>query len=349
MDASDNRHSRVFVSYSRSDRQRVIGIVSILEALHHDVFFDERSIVSGERWESKLLDSLRDSDVLVVFWTRHAARSKWVEKEYELFGREYPDRPIVPVLGDPTPLCLALANRQATDFCPLINELLVLTRELQEKGISKSQIRKAIAARLADEGLALPSDKLNKIFGMCGVVGVAAWIPHIMLRAQDAMVGQAKDLPKAYFYTAAGAATASLFVCGYVSPVEDTELMIENRELREALAQVPKTTQVPVGLNQNGTDACNEHGLICVSLARAEVADVDRIFYGYSTPTCVSKVVRQPDCQDRFDTDYAMSNVVIRRSPSSTSDADLSGESSFCLDGIDGKQGIYLSANCVDP
>jgi len=63
---------RVFISYSQADRQRVTGLATLLEALEHDVFIDYRSIRSGTRWEEKLEEALQATDVLLVFWTRHA-------------------------------------------------------------------------------------------------------------------------------------------------------------------------------------------------------------------------------------------------------------------------------------
>ena len=71
---SSSSGQHVFVSYSRADRQRVVGVATLLEALGHRVFMDERSILAGERWKARLMDEVRRSDVLVVFWTRNAAR-----------------------------------------------------------------------------------------------------------------------------------------------------------------------------------------------------------------------------------------------------------------------------------
>ena len=157
---------RVFLSYSRADRQRVIGLADLLEGLGHEVFLDERSLFSGERWKKRLMDALLESHALVVFWTRHAARSRWVETEYRTFARERPERPILPVVGDATPLSAPLAECQSTDFCPLLNEVLALTRDLESRGISKSAIRKAVVKRLEEEGIELPPGKLKRIYGL---------------------------------------------------------------------------------------------------------------------------------------------------------------------------------------
>ena len=76
----------------------------MLEALDHQVFMDKRSIRAGRGWREELEKELHAADVLVVFWTRQAAQSKWVHREYVDFDTRFPDRPLVPILGDATPL-----------------------------------------------------------------------------------------------------------------------------------------------------------------------------------------------------------------------------------------------------
>src|SRR4051812_44386384 len=73
----------VFVSYSRADKPRVEGLADLLRGLGLSVFLDQRSIVAGERWRDSLDRALSSCDALVVVWSRQAARSEWVRKEYE--------------------------------------------------------------------------------------------------------------------------------------------------------------------------------------------------------------------------------------------------------------------------
>jgi hypothetical protein len=97
-------HPRVFISYGHADRHRVVGLASLLEAMGHDVFIDYRKILPGMRWRDALEKALQDADVLLVFWTQQAAQSDWVRQEYESFDTRFPDRPLVPILGDTTRL-----------------------------------------------------------------------------------------------------------------------------------------------------------------------------------------------------------------------------------------------------
>ena len=139
---------RVFISYSRADRQRVTGLFELLQALDHRVFMDERSIRAGRRWRPELEKELHAADVLVVFWTRHARDSKWVRREYVDFDTRFPERPIVPIRGDKSELTHRLAVHQHTDFCPIINELLDMVRDLEDKKISTIRVSAQVDYRL---------------------------------------------------------------------------------------------------------------------------------------------------------------------------------------------------------
>lgn len=188
---------RIFISYSRADRQRVAGLASLLEALEHDVFMDQRSIRPGKRWKEKLEEALQAADVLLVFWTRHAARSDWVRWEYESFETQFPGRLLVPVLGDTTLLTERLQARQHSDFCPLINELLATVRDLQEKGVGKREIRAAVLKRLEEEGIELPSDKRNRLFGLFGILGLTMALLHFLHLGRDLLADKTSALPAA--------------------------------------------------------------------------------------------------------------------------------------------------------
>jgi len=333
------RAQRVFMSYSRADRQRVAGLVSLLEALEHDIFMDQRSILPGKRWKEKLEEELHAADVLLVFWTRHAARSDWVRREYESFDTQFPNRPLVPVLGDTTPLPERLKARQHSDFVPMINELLATVRDLEEKGVGKRKIRAAILKRLQEEGIELSRDKRNRLFGLFGIVGLTTAPLHFLRRGRDLLADTALTLPTAYYYTAGAAAAAGFITChalpGGVTP---------------AGILAPDLFPVAVTADQSGNDACDSRGMICVSMSRSSVFDVNKNFFGYSTPTCSAKVTRVPSCQRDFKTDFALKGVVLRRSPKAAKGVrEFSGLDYFCLSSDKGKQGLYEFANCVKP
>ena len=72
----------------------------------------------------------------------------WVRNEYEYFLAQYPNRPLVPIVGDETPLAEPLKERQAMTFVPIINELLELKRSMEAEGWKKGEIQAAILKRL---------------------------------------------------------------------------------------------------------------------------------------------------------------------------------------------------------
>lgn len=146
---------RIFISYSSIDRIRTNGLALLLEAMGHQIFHDHRTIKPGRRWKAALQDGLDDADAVMVFWTKHAARSDWVRKEYEYFAAQYPDRLLIPVVGDETPLTELLKTRQQADFVPVVNEVLDMKRRMKKEGAGTDQIEQAVRERLGGEGVEL--------------------------------------------------------------------------------------------------------------------------------------------------------------------------------------------------
>ncbi|MDH3671174.1 MAG: toll/interleukin-1 receptor domain-containing protein [Gammaproteobacteria bacterium] len=173
--ASQDMPRRIFVSYSGSDRTRVTGLGLLIEALGHQVFLDHKTIKPGAVWKAELQAGLVHADVLVVFWTKRAADSDWVRKEYEYFHVHFPDRLLVPVLGDETPLSELLKARQHSDFAPLINELLELKRRLTRDGVDAKGVQQAILKRLAEAGIELDEAGRKKLFGFVGVGAISGF------------------------------------------------------------------------------------------------------------------------------------------------------------------------------
>jgi hypothetical protein len=292
-----------------------------------------------------------------VFWTRHAAQSKWVRREYESFDTQFPARPLVPILGDTTSLPERLRERQYSDlfnlidlsFVPLLNELFAMVRRLANAGVGKPEIRAAILQRLREEGIELPRDKRNRLFRLFGIpslVMVLLYVPHrwfnrlvdFLERKRDRVVDQFAAVPAAYYYSAGAALTAGFIVCNVVPKDRPFDWR-------------PNLIEVDVHLDQSGNDACDSKGMICVSMSRAPLYDVNRKFFGYSTPTCTATVIREPSCLQPFQTNYAVKGVILRRSPEADEGAQdpSPGTDFFCLEVEQGKEGIFQFANCVKP
>jgi hypothetical protein len=76
-----------FASYASKDRPRVLARVQRIEKLGVKVFVDVRDLKANDPYPTYLLNQIDGSDVLYLFWSRHAKESKWVEREWR-YGLE---------------------------------------------------------------------------------------------------------------------------------------------------------------------------------------------------------------------------------------------------------------------
>jgi len=99
--AAGQLHRRAFASYAREDAREALsciqGMTKAVPGL--DVFVDVVSLRSGQDWATRLEQEILASDVLYLFWSRAAAASRWVEKEWR-FGLDRRGLDFV----DPVPL-----------------------------------------------------------------------------------------------------------------------------------------------------------------------------------------------------------------------------------------------------
>jgi len=92
----------VFLSYSRTDSERIQPLLHELRRLGYSVFFDVQSIDPGQQWKKRLDQSIRASRTLVLCWSEHARGSDYITFEYS--RAESLGKPIFPWLLDQTPL-----------------------------------------------------------------------------------------------------------------------------------------------------------------------------------------------------------------------------------------------------
>ncbi|MEM6636149.1 MAG: toll/interleukin-1 receptor domain-containing protein [Pseudomonadota bacterium] len=109
-DARLTRYKKVFLSYTSSDRVRVLEQNQLLRSLGMDVFQDVASLNPGDDWHDRLFKEIDQSDLVLVFWSEAASKSDWVMKEaeraLELRDSRDPARPdVMPVIleGPPVP------------------------------------------------------------------------------------------------------------------------------------------------------------------------------------------------------------------------------------------------------
>jgi hypothetical protein len=90
----DSRYA-AFVSYSHNDDAVIKPLVELLQINDQRVFWDQKDIVPGDRWEEVINSSLRRSNVLVLFWCCDAHTSTYVGHEVQL-ARKFKKK-VIPV------------------------------------------------------------------------------------------------------------------------------------------------------------------------------------------------------------------------------------------------------------
>lgn len=78
--------STIFLSYSRADRPRAQIVAEALEAEGLTVWWD-KVLKAGQTYDEVTEQMLRDSDVVVVLWSKTSVKSKWVRAEATLGQR----------------------------------------------------------------------------------------------------------------------------------------------------------------------------------------------------------------------------------------------------------------------
>jgi hypothetical protein len=104
------RYKMAFISYASEDRTTVLERVQVLPTVGIRTFQDVLNLEPGQRWERSLYRHIDESDIILLFWSSAAKRSKWVRKEvrYALdrkHGDEFAPPEIGPVIleGPPVP------------------------------------------------------------------------------------------------------------------------------------------------------------------------------------------------------------------------------------------------------
>lgn len=111
---ADRNDVRFFISYSRKDQALVRNLTRLVGLSGAYAFLDEVSIEPGDRWQKAIDSAIREASCVIVFWSRHAEKSEWVDTEWRLglmLGKK-----LVPVRLDDTALPTQLSQFQAIDL-----------------------------------------------------------------------------------------------------------------------------------------------------------------------------------------------------------------------------------------
>jgi hypothetical protein len=103
-------YRKAFISYASIDRTEVLKRVQLLRPLRIRFFQDVLDLEPGDRWERQLYRHIDESDLFLLFWSKAARESRWVQEEirYALRrkgGDEAAPPAILPVIleGPPPP------------------------------------------------------------------------------------------------------------------------------------------------------------------------------------------------------------------------------------------------------
>jgi hypothetical protein len=75
--------SRVFISHSHKDRKTASYIQKILQKNDVPSFLDQHQIVAGQDLKDRLLNGIIWCEKLLLFWSRHAKESEYVQWEWQ--------------------------------------------------------------------------------------------------------------------------------------------------------------------------------------------------------------------------------------------------------------------------
>jgi hypothetical protein len=88
----------IFLSYKRTDQERVAPIVALLESSGWSVWWDTR-IDAGEQWDEVIEREVNAASCVVAVWSTESVTSRWVRTE----ASEGLERGIlIPIFIDPT-------------------------------------------------------------------------------------------------------------------------------------------------------------------------------------------------------------------------------------------------------
>ena len=104
---------RVFLSYARTDLRAVRPIEHALRRHGIAVWRDQESLYGGQQWPKAIGAAIAAHDCVVLVWSESAARSYFVEFEWN--SAIALRKPILPCLLDDTPLPAALSGIHAID------------------------------------------------------------------------------------------------------------------------------------------------------------------------------------------------------------------------------------------
>ena len=93
-DVNVHRFRKVFISYAHEDEATARAMASAYRAQGTAYFFDHHSLESGAVFNEEIRKNIEESDLFLLLWSQHAARSEYVGREYRhALKFAYPQKP----------------------------------------------------------------------------------------------------------------------------------------------------------------------------------------------------------------------------------------------------------------
>jgi hypothetical protein len=154
--------TRVFLSYARNDLQVVQRLEQEIVAHGLTVWRDQDSIYGGQQWPKAIGEAIATHDRVVLVWSQHAARSHFVELEWNIALALQTS--IIPCWLDQTPLPPALRATNGIDLRLLTEALPRLLKALRQSAVPPDAGRQAsVVAQLAQIPPAAPAQVVEAV------------------------------------------------------------------------------------------------------------------------------------------------------------------------------------------
>lgn len=105
---------KIFISYAHPDSRAVRMLISLLQELNRDVWYDSR-LIPGQNWDAQIKDAIKNCDCFVYALTPHAWASTWCQWEFST-AVQAAKRILLVLIQDPVPLPHELSLVQYVDF-----------------------------------------------------------------------------------------------------------------------------------------------------------------------------------------------------------------------------------------
>lgn len=134
---------KIFVSYSRDDKEIVQATVSELRSFNFDVWIDTDGIKPGERFSVEISQAIADCNFFILFISHNSMRSDFIQREIDVAHKK--EKKIIPILLEdveiPIELDLQLAGIQWIEYkdTKWFNWLLVALGSENHKDVKPQQ------------------------------------------------------------------------------------------------------------------------------------------------------------------------------------------------------------------